>query len=154
MVAAGGVGVGGLGRLPPPGDALRVLSDHESNIIEGIASVLFPPGHFSVTGGDGGTAPVVDAIVADMMEPAARIAFRFLLRAVDIAALVARGVRFVDLPQDEKREVIDIWFSENPSPRRMASDSFKVVVGMGFLRRPEVLKDIGWRTGCLGLGPT
>jgi len=91
---------------------------------------------------------MVDAVVADMLEPAARAGFRYLLRAMDLGAMVARGVRFAALPLDEQKEVIDIWFAENPAPRRMASDSFKVLVGMGFLRRPEVIADIGWRQGC------
>ena len=148
-MAAGGVaGAGRFAWLPSPAAPLRIFSAHEAEIVEGIAAVLFPPGYFSVAGGDGGTAPMVDAVVADMLEPAARAGFRYLLRAMDLGAMVARGVRFAALPLDEQKEVIDIWFAENPAPRRMASDSFKVLVGMGFLRRPEVITDIGWRQGC------
>lgn len=151
LLAAAGAS-GGLVWLQPPTVGMRVLSAREVDIVEAIAGVLFPPGYFSVYGGDGGTAPMLDAIVADMMEPNATRGFRYLLRAVELSALVSRGVRFSALPKDEQAEVIDIWFSQNPAPRRMASDSFKVLVGMAFLRRPEVVADIGWRRGCIDGG--
>ena len=147
LLAAGGA-AGGVAWLPGPAPAMRVLSGREVEIVEAMARVLFPPGTFSVAGGDGGTAPLVDAIVADMMEPPAAAGFRYMLRAIELGTLIARGVRVSQLAPDEAREVVDIWFSEEPAPRRMASDAYKVIVGMGFLRRPEVVREIGWRRGC------
>jgi hypothetical protein len=153
MVAAGG-GCSVLAMLPAAAPTMRVLSLREVDIIEALARVQFPAGHFPVAGGDGGTAPMVDDIVADMLPPHAARGFRYMLRSLDLAALVARGVRFSRLPDDEAREVVDLWFSPDPAPRRWASESFKVVVGMGFLRRPEVLSAIGWSRGCIDGGPT
>lgn len=152
LVAAGGT-VGGLAWLPKTAPGYRVLSSHEADIIEMLARVQFPPGYFSVAGGDGGTAPMVDEVVDQMLVPEAAIGFRYLLRSLDLSALVARGVRYSQLPVDEAHEFLDIWFSESPSLRRIASEPFKVLVGMGFLRRPEVIRDIGWRRGCSDEGP-
>lgn len=152
LVAAGG-SIGGLAWLPSTAPGYRVLSVHEAEIVEMLARVQFPPGYFSVAGGDGGTAPMVDDLVAEMLAPEAAIGFRYLLRSLDLSSLVARGVRFSALPVDEAREVVDIWFSETPSLRRVASEPFKVLVGMGFLRRPEVVRDIGWSRGCGDRGP-
>ncbi len=140
--------------LPRPAPGMMVLSDGEVDIVEAMAAVLFPPGPFSVSGGDGGTAPMVDALLADMLDPASADGFRYLLRAIEIGTLVARGVTFTGLSPDEAREVVDIWFSRDPAPRRMVGDSFRVLIGMGFLRRPEVLADVGWRTGCPAGAPS
>ena len=135
--------------LAPAAPGMHVLSSREADVIEAIAAVLFPPGEFSVHGGDGGTAPRVDQLLHEMLDELSADGFRYLLRAIEIGTLVARGIPFSRLTPDEAREVIDIWFSEEPAPRRMVSDSFKVVLGMSFLNRPEVIADIGWSRGCL-----
>ncbi|MEL6349476.1 MAG: hypothetical protein AAFV53_40610 [Myxococcota bacterium] len=151
-LAAVGAAGGCFAVLPEPAVGARILSAHEAEIIEGLARVMFPPGYFSVHGGDGKTAPMLDAILADMVEAPAARGVRYLLRAIELGTLISRGVRFTALPIDEQAEVVDIWFSENPAPRRMASDSFKALIGMAFLRRPEVVQDIGWRRGCIDVG--
>ena len=140
----------GIARLGPPAAGMRLLSAKEAEIIEAIAAILFPPGAFSVHGGDGGTAPAVDALLTAGLAPAAAEGFRYLLKAIEYGSVISRGVRFTRLPPDIAREVIDIWSSEDPAPRRLAGDSFKLVIGMAFLRRPEVIADIGWKTGCQG----
>ncbi|MFT5685311.1 MAG: hypothetical protein ACI8RZ_006262 [Myxococcota bacterium] len=140
--------------LAPPAPGMRVLSAREASIIEAIAAVLFPPGTFSVHGGDGGTAPRLDVLLDEMLDELAADGFRYLLRAMEVGTLVARGVPFSGLPVDEAREVIDIWFSEEPAPRRMVSDSFKVLLGISFLNRPEVVAEIGWRRGCIDGDPS
>ena len=141
--------VGRIVWLSPPGPGMRVLSAREARIIEAIAAVLFPPGTFSVHGGDGGTAPRLDVLLDEMLDEMSADGFRYLLRAIEVGTLVARGVSFSRLPPDEAREVVDIWFSEEPAPRRMVSDSFKVLLGISFLNRPEVIAEIGWSRGCL-----
>ena len=146
--------VGRIVWLDPPGEGLLVLSKREAEIVEAISAVMFPPGTFSVHGGDGKTAPLADKLISEMLDEVAADGFRYLLRAIEIGTLVARGRSFSRLPPDEAREVVDIWFSEEPAPRRMVSDSFKIVVGISFLSRPEVIADIGWRRGCIDGEPT
>ena len=90
---------------------------------------------------------MVDATLASMERPAID-GFRYLLRAMEVGTTIARGRRFTELDIEDAREVVDIWSSEDPFPRRALSDSFKVVVGMGFFRRPEVIAEVGWRRGC------
>jgi hypothetical protein len=141
--------VGRIVTLDPAGEGWVVLSSREAAIIESIAAVLFPPGIFPVHGGDGGTAPALDLLLRDFLDQTSADGFRYLLRAMEVGTLVARGVSFSELSSDEAREVIDIWFSEEPAPRRMVSDSFKVLLGMAFLNRPEVIEAIGWRRGCI-----
>ena len=139
--------------LAQPAAGMRVLSQKELDIIEAIAAVLFPPGTFSVYGGDGGTAPRLDVLLDEMLDEISADGFRYLLRAMEVGTLIARGVSFTSLSPDEAREVIDIWFSEEPAPRRMVSDSFKVLLGIGFLNRPEVIAEIGWSRGCIDEAP-
>ena len=132
----------------------RVLSAREVVIVESIAAVLFPPGIFPVYGGDGGTAPIIDGLLRDFLDPSSADGFRYLLRAIEVGTLIARGVSFTELSPEEAREVIDIWSSEEPAPRRMVSDSFKVLLGMAFLNRPEVIQVIGWSRGCIDEQPS
>ncbi len=142
------VGTGGLVWLGRPATGYRVLDPGEIDIVEAIAAVLFPPGVFPVHGGDGGTAPLVDQILAEIVDPMAVAPFRYLLRAIELGTIAARGSSFSALPADEAAEVLDIWSSDDPFPRRMITDGYKAVLGMGFLRRREVLAHIGWRSEC------
>lgn len=143
------LGAGGLAlHLDPPAEGLRALSAADVRVVEKLAAVLFPAGNFPVTGGDGGTAPLVDAILADAFDPAAVRPFRTLLRALELSTQLIEGARFTALSDAGARAVFHLWCAPEPMPRRLASDSLKVVVGMGFLRRPEVVAAIGWRVGC------
>jgi len=152
-VLAAATTTGGLVWLAPPAQGMRALSPHEVEMVESIARVLFPPGYFPVYGGDGGTAPMVDEILSEMVDPNAAAGFRYMLRAIEIGTLISRGIRFSRLSAEEQFEVVDIWFSQEPAPRRMAGDSVKVVIGKGLLRRAEVIDRIGWRRGCIDRGP-
>ena len=144
---AGGAGVALLGR---PASGAAVLSEAELAVIEQAARVLFPPGIFGVAGGDGKTAPAVDALLADVIDPPAVAPFRSMLAALEWGTLVSRGTRFSKLSDEEAAHVLDIWASENPAPRRVAFDSLQALLSMAFLRRPEVIETIGWRVGCFG----
>lgn len=147
-VAVAGGGVGAV-RLAPPAPGLRVLSPREVAIVEALARVLFPPGYFPVQGGDGGTAPLVDELLAGVFPAQAVAPFRYVLRAIQLGTLVSRGRHFADLPPEEAAEVVAVWAGDDPLPRRLASDSVKLIVGTAFLRRPEVLAAIGFRAECL-----
>jgi len=151
-VAAGGVlaAAGGLRWARTPAVGFLVLSRPEIGIVEATSRILFPPGIFPVAGGDGQTAPEVDRILAEVIEPKTVAPFRTMLAALEWGTLVSRGTRFSQLQPDEAKHVLDVWGSENPFPRRVAFDSLQAVIGMAFLRRREVLDAIDWRTGCFG----
>ena len=149
-VAAGSLLVGGgtfvLSSRPAPGAV--VLSEGELAVIEQAARVLFPPGIFPVSGGDGQTAPAVDGLLAEVIDPPAVVPFRSMLAALEWGTLISRGTRFSELTEEEAAHVIDVWASENPAPRRVAFDSLQALLSMAFLRRPAVIEAIGWRVGC------
>jgi len=151
-VATGGLValVGSLAWLRPPATGLAVLSTGEVDTLEAVAAVLFPPGIFPVHGGDGQTAPEVDRLLNEMVDPQTVAPFRYLLRALEWGTFVSRGQRFTQLEPEVAREVIDVWASENPFPRRMAFTSLQAMLGLAFFRRPEVLEVVGWRAGCFG----
>ena len=156
-VIVGGVVAGGLlagsaafAVRSRPAQGATVLSETEFKVIEQAARVLFPPGIFPVAGGDGETAPAVDSLLADVIDPPAVAPFRSMLAALEWGTLVSRGTRFSALSEEEAAHVLDIWASENPAPRRVAFDSLQALLSMAFLRRPEVLDTIGWRVGCFG----
>ena len=133
-----------------PATGAKVLSSAEISVVEQAAKVLFPEGVFPVSGGDGVTGRQVDELLAEVIDPPAVAPFRSMLAALEWGTLVSRGTRFSDLPEDEARDVLHTWASENPAPRRLAFDSLQAVLSMAFLRRPEVLRAIGWRVGCGG----
>jgi len=147
-LATGGIAVGVV-RLAPPTRGFAVLSHREVEIVEALARVLFPPGFFPVHGGDGGTAPMVDQLLDTTFPHQAVVPFRYVLRAISLGTLIARGRDFADLPPEEAAEIVAIWAGDDPLPRRLASDSVKLILGMGFLRRPEVLASIGFKAECL-----
>lgn len=151
-VAAGGIiaAGGSLAWLRGPAPGLKILAKRETDIVEAVARVLFPPGHFSVHGGDGGTAPVVDDLLGWAIDPMAVAPFRYLLRAIEWGTFVSRGERFSDMEPELAREVLTVWGSAKPFPRRMAFTSLQALMGMAFFRRPEVATEIGWRAGCFG----
>ncbi len=151
-VAAGGVIAAGgtLAWLGAAASGLRVFTADEVEIVESIAAVLFPVGYFPVAGGDGRTAPEVDRLLSEMVDPVTVAPFRYLLRALEWGTFVSRGQRFTQLDPVTAKEVVDVWASENPFPRRMAFTSVQALLGLAFFRRPEVAKAIGWRAGCFG----
>ena len=150
-VLAGGmlVSAGAIRWASVPGSGMTILSAQETDVVEAAASVLFPSGVFPVSGGDGFTAPEVDRILAEVLDPKAVIPFRSMLAALEWGTLISRGTRFSRMGPEEAASVLDVWGSENPFPRRVAFDSLQAVIGMAFMRRPEVLESVGWRTECL-----
>ncbi len=142
-----GAGIGWMGRTA---SGAAVLSRIELTVLEVVAEVLFPPGIFPVAGGDGYTSQEVDRLLSDVVEPTIVGPFRSMLGALEWGTLVSRGSRFSVLTIAERKEVLNVWASENPMPRRMAFESLQALLSMAFFRRPEVLEATGWRAGCFG----
>jgi len=145
-VFVAGAGVRWMGTVAP---GAMVLSAVEMDVVEAVSEVLFAPGTFEVSGGDGVTSFEVDRLLADVMGPEVAKPFRTMLGALEWGTLISRGTRFSSLPFDGRTEVLDVWASENPTPRRMAFESLQAVLAMAFFRRPEVLARTGWRAGCM-----
>jgi hypothetical protein len=146
VVAVGGVTV----HLGPPAPGMRLLSVSEVELVEAVASVLFPAGVFSVAGGDGQTAPEVDRLLTEVLPAEVVGPFRYVLRALQWGTVISRGTRFTQLDAPTAAEVVGVWASENPFPRRVAFTSVQAILGLAYFRRPEVVDAVGWRAGCLG----
>ena len=145
-VFVSGAGLRWMGAVAP---GAMVLSSLEMDIVEAVSEVLFSPGTFAVSGGDGVTSVEVDRLLADVMAPEVGKPFRTMLGALEWGTLISRGTRFSAMPVEGRKEVLDVWASENPTPRRRAFESLQAVLSMAFFRRPEVLERTGWRAGCL-----
>ena len=144
---------GGVAWELAPAPGASVLSEHELRVVRALAEVMFPGAPFPVDGITAGVAEEVDRIVGEVLEPIHASGFRTLLHAVEWGTLASRGQRFSALPADDRREVLETWGDPTVFARRVAGDSFKVVLGMAYFNHPEVLAHMGWRATCGG-GPS
>lgn len=153
LVGGAVVGVGALAGLAvvefgPAAPGARVLSVRELAVLAGVARVMFPAGPFPIDGVQAGVPAEVDRIVAEVLQPIHGRAFRALLHTLDLGTLASRGVRFAAAPPEIQADVLATWTDPAVFTRRIATDSFKVVLGMAYFGHPEVLRAMGWRTGC------
>ena len=80
-----------------------LLSQLELDVVEAAAAVLFPPGLFPSAGGDGKTAPEVDRLVAEVLDPPTVAPFRAMLGALEWGTLISRGTRFSAMELSEAK---------------------------------------------------
>jgi hypothetical protein len=139
-------------RLDPAAPGALALSVEELAVVRAIAEVMFPRDPFPVDGVEAGVAEEVDRIVADLMQPPASMAFRYVVRALEWGTLASRGTRFSRMSVDERLEVLDAWSNPRLLPRRVSSDLVRLVLGMAYFRHPAVTAHLGWRAGCAGGG--
>ena len=88
-----------------PANNSKLLSQIEIDVVEKAAGVLFPPGIFSIAGGDGFTAPEVDRLLADVVDPNVVTPFRAMLGALEWGTMVSRGQPFSSLTNAEAKDV-------------------------------------------------
>jgi len=151
LLAAAGIGVGGLGWLREAAVGFRVLAPDEVTIVEALAEALYPVGNpMGVSWLDIDVAQAFDTILADYMLPHNVTAIRYLLRTLEVATLVSRGLPFSACSPGMRVQIYEIWSQEDPFPRRLALDGLKGVLCMAYYDHPEVKKAIGWRVGCSG----
>jgi hypothetical protein len=152
VAAIGLLGVGGLCagvlHLPAAAPGYRLLSAEEIDQIEVLAAALFPTGALPVGGGDGETAPRVDRLLGDELDPSAAAPFRHVLQALSAHAQLVAGAPLGDLSADAARSLFSTWSDPHNPPRRLAAESIKAVLGLAFFRRPDVIAAIGWKRGC------
>lgn len=144
-VALSGVAIVEYGR-PAPG--ARVLSEHELAVLAGVALAMFPAGAFPIDGVAAGVPLEVDRIVAEVLQPIHGRAFRGLLHTLEFGTLASRGVAFSAASPEVRVQVLETWSDPTVFTRRIAADSFKVILGMAYFAHPDVLAAMGWRTGC------
>jgi hypothetical protein len=154
LIAGAAVGAGGGGvavhRATRPAAGARLFTRSELRIVEAIAEVMFPGGPFPVDGLQAGVAAEVDRIVAEVLEPIHAAGFRTLLQSLEWGTLASRGRSFTALPAPERAEVLERWLDPSVFTRRLAAESFRVVLGMAYFAHPEVLAHMGWRPECGG----
>jgi hypothetical protein len=143
LAVAGGV------RLAPPEMGRLVLSATEATIVAAIALTMFPGRNFPVDGLEAGVVDAVDGIVSNL-RPIHAAGFRYLLRGLEWGAVASHGARFSRLNEDSRREVLTVWMQPDPLPRRIASDSLKMVMGMAYFGNRQVREHIGYRSMCSG----
>ncbi len=151
--AASIVVAGGAAWELAPAPGMAVLSEDELRVVRALAEVMFPRDPFPIDGIEAGVAEEVDRIVSDVLQPIHANGFRTLLHAVEWGTLASRGQRFSSLPPGERLQVLETWADPTVFARRVAGDSFKVVLGMAYFSHPRVLAHMGWRATCGG-GPT
>lgn len=151
--AASALAVGAWGwwsLAPAPG--ARLLSEGELAVVEALALALFPAGPFPVDGVEAGVPQEVDRIVSEVLEPIHASGFRGLLHSLEWGTVASWGRRFSGLSADERLSVLETWSDPSVFVRRVAMESFRVLLGMAYFSDPRVLGHIGWRATCGG-GP-
>lgn len=151
----GGAALAGAGcvmwrRASAPAPGALLLTESEMAIVAAIASVMFPGDPFPIDGIEAGVPAEVDRIVAEVLEPIHATGFRTLLHTLEWGTLASRGASFTALPASDRAEVLERWLDPAVFTRRLAAESFRIVLGMAYFSHPEVLGHMGWQTGCAG----
>jgi hypothetical protein len=137
--------------LPDAAPGFRVLSAGEAETIAALGEAFFPAGNpLGVSSGDVDLPLLVDALMADELDPVVQPVFRYLLRGLEVGTLASRGASFGSLPLAERRDVVETWSDNVVFPRRLAHDALKGVLGMAFFNAPAVTDRIGWSPSCHG----
>jgi hypothetical protein len=134
--------------LEEAGPGLLVLSADEAATIEALTALYFPHERFGPLAGDGATARELDRLLGEVIDPITILPFREVLAALDLACRLRWGASFRHLEPAVQAEVLAEWSAPEPAARRLASDGWRALIGMAFLRRPELLRRIGWTPGC------
>ncbi|MEQ1504357.1 MAG: gluconate 2-dehydrogenase subunit 3 family protein, partial [Myxococcota bacterium] len=128
----------------------RILTIAQLRIVTAIAEVMFPGAPFPVNGIEAGVPAEVDRIVADVLEPLHATAFCTLLQTLEWGTLASRGSKFSSLPAAEREDVLVRWLDPSVFTRRLAAETFRIVLGMAYFANPVVLGHMGWRAECGG----
>lgn len=143
--AAGGAAV-----LKPAAPGRAVLSPEEMRTVVALTEVLFPKEPMGVSGLEAGVPAEVDRLVAEWLDDVRRPAFRYVLRGLEWGTYASRGRRFSALPRDVRSEVLEAWGDARVLPRRLASDSVRVIFAMAYFKQPEVQRAMGYVRLCGG----
>lgn len=151
LVGAIGMRIGGFWWDQTPSAKMKLLSSHEILIVQTMAEALFPGDLGMPAGNQVGLPDFVDHYLASVSETTANL-LRLLLHAIDDMAIFAdMGVtRFHLRPLEDRIEILRAWDESWLGPRRGAFTSLKLIFGMGYCERPEVIQAAGLDYTCTG----
>ncbi|MDP2316148.1 MAG: gluconate 2-dehydrogenase subunit 3 family protein [Pseudomonadota bacterium] len=137
--------------LPDAAPGFQLLSGGEIELVTAIGEAFFPEGNvFGVSAADVDLPALVDALMAEELDPIVQPVFRYLLRVVDAGTLASRGAGFAALSLADRRAVLENWSDNAIFPRRLAYDALKSVLGMAFFNAAAVTDHVGWSPTCHG----
>ena len=151
LAAVGGLGLaagGGVGLAVMNADVNAPMTDAERATIAAVAVTWFSGEPFPIAGDHPDVLDAIEKIVADTLAAPQRVAFRGVVRTLQLGTIATRGRTFADLTPEERRAVLVVWSDPSVLPRRVALDSLRAVVGMAYFRQPSVRQHIGCRQEC------
>ncbi|MFT4628128.1 MAG: hypothetical protein ACI8PZ_006823 [Myxococcota bacterium] len=152
MLAITGAGLAGsvavLVPLRGPEDGMRVLSHEERLTVAAAALTWFPGDPFPIRGDDPAVVDEIDRIVADVLSGPQQVAFRYIVRTLQLGTIATEWRTFAALQPADRVRVLSTWGDPDVMARRVALDSLKAVVGMAYFKQPDVLAHIGVRRTC------
>jgi hypothetical protein len=129
-------------------DVNAPMTHAERTTIAAVAVTWFSGEPFPIAGDHPDVLDAIEAIVADTLAAPQRVAFRGVVRTLQLGTIATRGRTFADLTLEQRRAVLLVWSDPSVLPRRVALDSLRAVVGMAYFRQPSVLAHIGYRQEC------
>lgn len=132
-----------------PATSLKILSQHEVNIIQTMGEAMFPGDLGMPAGNTVGLPEFMDDYLANIPELTANL-LRLLLHAIDDMAVMADfgTTRFHKRPLDERIAILQAWDSSWLGPRRGAFTSIKILLAMGYCEHPAVIQAAGITYTC------
>ncbi len=154
---AGGLGLAGalaLGwavALPGPAEGMRVLSAEERRVVAALGEALFPAGNpVGLSWQDIDGVAEVDRILDRVISGEARVAFRYLLTALDWSAVLVAGKPVTACALDERLALCRALEARESVVRRAARDGLRGVFALAYFDHPRVWQAIGYRSRCTG----
>jgi hypothetical protein len=132
----------------PTAPGYSILSEDEIRTVDAIAETLFPGTYFPLNGIEADVSGKVDKILEELMDPARRTGFRYILRAIEYGTIAGQKQRFSFLDTESRIEVLNTWGDPELPARRLSYDSIRAIFGMAYFSHPDVLNAIGWRMTC------
>lgn len=134
-----------------PAQGFAILSDEETKIVRALAGAIFP-GDAKMPSGETCELDVfMDSYLAAIPRETAGL-LRLLLRSINNMAMLDLGGRLHTRRLDERIALVKAWDMSSLGLRRSIFQSVKVILGMGYFERPEVLAAAGIAYECGGMG--
>jgi len=140
--AAGAAGVGTVAFTwwdPVPGQGLKVLSQHEYEVIQSLAEAWMPRGGTpELSGADAELGRFLDGMLQHM-PPLETTGLKLLIQALDDGTLLTEGATFHSLSLDRRSQLLAEWLSSRNTLLRSAVMALMALMAMGWTTHPEVV---------------
>jgi len=124
------------------------LSEREVQLIDSMAEALFPPGGTpALSGAEAGVSHFVDGVV-DAIPSTTQELLRSFLHALDDFTRITRFSGYVELPLDERTELLGSWTQSSQYLFRSSVSSLVLFLSMAYCLHPEVKEACGWIFPC------